>query len=60
MTFTFDGDPQVRHTPCQQCGRGHEIVTGFVLRGGDAYAVYFAHWYPHTERRISTWSLAVR
>lgn len=45
--FTFDGDPQRRRIECSSCSQEHEGVTGFVLLGGSAYAVYFADWYPH-------------
>ena len=45
--FTFDGNPQQRRIKCPSCDQEHEGVTGFVLCGGSAYAVYFADWYPH-------------
>jgi len=47
VTFTFDGDPERRHRLCDVCREEHETDTGFVLRDGDAYAVYWASWYPH-------------
>jgi hypothetical protein len=38
---------------CPSCGQEHQGVTGFVLRGGSAYAIYFADWYPHaSEARL--------
>ena len=49
MSFSFDGDPTVKHRECPDCGQRHEGVTGFVLRDGSAHAVYYADWYPHTE-----------
>lgn len=49
MSFSFDGDPQVRGARCETCGDPHDTVTGFVLRDGDAHAVYFATWYPHQQ-----------
>jgi len=49
--FTFDGNPQQRRIKCPSCTQEHEGVTGFVLRGGSAYAVYFADWYPTQARR---------
>lgn len=49
MSFSFDGEPFVRTSHCDECGESHEGVTGFVLRDGDAYAIYFANWYPHTQ-----------
>ena len=49
MSFSLDGSPLVRPSHCDGCGEAHEAVTGFVLRDRDAYAVYFANWYPHTQ-----------
>ena len=36
-------------TACANCGEEHEGVTGFVLKDGDAFAVYYADWYPHAN-----------
>lgn len=47
--FSFDGDPVARTSRCGECGDAHEGVTGLVLRDGEAHAVYFANWYPHTQ-----------
>jgi hypothetical protein len=47
MTLSFDGEPKVDHRRCDDCGGEHESAVGFVLRDGDAYAVYWAAWYPH-------------
>lgn len=46
-TFSFDGEPKLRPSTCDHCAEEHEGVTGYVLRDGDAFAVYFAEWYPH-------------
>jgi hypothetical protein len=48
-TFSFDGTPQQRQVLCPSCDQEHQGVTGLVLRGGSAYAVYFADWYPHVS-----------
>jgi hypothetical protein len=44
--LSFDGDPQVRAARCERCGADHDSVTGFVLRGGNPHAIYFAEWHP--------------
>lgn len=44
--YSFDGDPTSQLTACSECGVEHQSVTGFVLRDGDAHAVYFAEWHP--------------
>jgi hypothetical protein len=45
--FSFDGTPASRKVTCPDCGEKHDGVTGYVLNSGDAYAIYFADWYPH-------------
>lgn len=49
MALSFDGEPLVRRSRCDDCGGEHERVNGFVLRDEDPYAVYFATWYPHHQ-----------
>lgn len=50
--FSFDGDPVPRRTTCSNCAEVHEGVTGFVLDHGNAYAVYWADWFPHSSEMI--------
>jgi len=45
--FSFDGDSVEREITCPDCGEKHDGVTGYVLNHGDAFAIYFADWYPH-------------
>ena len=45
--FSFDGVPKAHEVTCPDCGEKHDGVTGYVLNGGAAFAVYFADWYPH-------------
>jgi hypothetical protein len=45
--FSFDGIPKAHQIICPDCGEKHDGVTGYVLNKGDAYAIYFADWYPH-------------
>ena len=45
--FSFDGDPTRRQGPCGDCDELHDKSAGFVLRDGDATAVYYASWSPH-------------
>ena len=47
--FSFDGESKDREFTCPDCGETHEGRTGFVLNAGNAYAIYFADWYPHTS-----------
>lgn len=47
--FSFDGAPEPRTTTCSTCGEAHDGVTGFVLNHGDAYAIYYADSYPHSQ-----------
>jgi hypothetical protein len=46
LVFSFDGDPHARTAKCERCGTDHDSVTGFVLRDGNAHAIYFAEWHP--------------
>lgn len=45
--FSFDGDPTRRQGQCGECDELHDKSIGFVLRDGDATAVYYASWSPH-------------
>ncbi|MEO6114961.1 MAG: hypothetical protein ABIP33_01145, partial [Pseudolysinimonas sp.] len=47
--FSFDGTPTAHQITCADCGEKHDGVTGYVLNGSAAYAVYFADWYPHEK-----------
>ena len=60
MSFSFDGEPRVEHRRCKECGDGHDLARGLVLRDGGAYASYFAYWYPHQNEAwldvtLGTW-----
>ncbi len=50
--YSFDEDPVPRSITCPDCGETHEGMTGFVLDHGDAYAFYYADWYPHQSQMI--------
>lgn len=43
----IEDGPQVVETTCDHCGEPMTRVTGFIYRGGDAYAVFFASCYHH-------------
>jgi hypothetical protein len=45
--LAFDGEPRRRQIECPSCQQSHDGETGFLLRGGSAYAIFFADWYPH-------------
>ena len=47
--FSFDGKPKSGEFTCAQCGEKHEGDTGFVLDRGDAFALFYADWYPHAD-----------
>jgi hypothetical protein len=47
--FSFDGMPESREVTCAHCGKKHDGDTGFVLDHGNAFAVFYADWYPHTD-----------
>jgi hypothetical protein len=47
--FTFDGESTTREVTCPDCGEKHDGRNGFVLDHGNAFAAYFADWYPHTD-----------
>lgn len=49
MQLSFDGAPEAGLTGCHECNSQHEVSTGFVLRDGVTYAVYWASWYPHAN-----------
>ncbi len=43
----IEADPTVTHHACDHCEQAFQRVTGYVYRGGDAHAVYFASCYHH-------------
>jgi hypothetical protein len=47
--FSFDGVPSTREVTCPTCGEKHDGDTGFVLNRGQAFAAYYADWYPHSS-----------
>jgi hypothetical protein len=47
--LSFDGEPQRRLVRCQHCDEEHDGTTGYVMRDGSAYAIYFLDWYPHDD-----------
>ena len=52
--FTFDGDRELSTSDCSHCGRTYERVVGFILRDGNAYAIYRAALHRH-EGLAETW-----
>ena len=52
MTFSFDGETRLERRRCDRCGEAHDAATGFVLRDGAAYAIYWADWYPHQQEAL--------
>jgi hypothetical protein len=60
--LTIEVGREPRSTTCGQCGRAAVDTTGFVYRGGDAFAIYHATLHNHGELRqtdlaigIGTW-----
>jgi hypothetical protein len=47
LTLEVPGLP--RTSTCEQCGRSAANTTGFVYRGGDAYAIYHAVLHRHVD-----------
>jgi hypothetical protein len=47
--LTFEDKPERRRVECSSCQQAHDGETGFVLRDGSAYAIFFADWYPHAS-----------
>jgi hypothetical protein len=52
VTLHFDEGRQVVHEECAHCGTPQTRVTGFVLRDGDAYAIYLASCYHHDGHEV--------
>jgi hypothetical protein len=52
VSYSFDGEPEIKSRTCPDCARSHESVTGFVLKDESAYAIYFADWYPHSVEAL--------
>jgi hypothetical protein len=50
--LAFDGGRDVVSTVCDDCGAPQTRITGFVLRDGGAYAVYFASCYHHDGHEV--------
>jgi hypothetical protein len=50
--LAFDGERDVVSTVCDDCGAPQTRITGFVLRDGGAYAVYFASCYHHDGHEV--------
>jgi hypothetical protein len=48
----FDGEPQVVDSVCDHCGEPFSRVTGFLLRDGDAYVIFFASCYHHDGHEV--------
>jgi hypothetical protein len=47
--LTIEVPEPPRTTTCEQCGRSAAKTTGFVYRGGDAYAIYHAVLHRHGD-----------
>ena len=46
--------PNLGTSTCPHCGSEASTIRGFLYRGGDAYALYFAALYPsHEDRRMA-------
>jgi hypothetical protein len=48
--LTIEVPEAPRTTACERCGRSAVNTTGFVYRGGDAYAIYHAVLHRHDDR----------
>lgn len=44
-SFSFDGAPETRPVRCVDCDEEHDSIVGFVLKDGNAHAIYFAEWH---------------
>jgi hypothetical protein len=52
--LSLEAGPQEAGTVCDCCGTRSTTVHGFVYRGGDAFAVYYAGWsHQHPERGVT-------
>ena len=51
--FSLDGDRSVTQASCKHCGRDYRRIVGFVLNGGDAYAIYRAALHRHDDANES-------
>jgi hypothetical protein len=49
MTLTID-ERHIATPVCAACGRTYQLVTGFVLKSGDAHAIYFAACHRHLDQ----------
>lgn len=47
LLLSYDGEPTIDSTTCNECDELHETSVGFVLEADSALAVYWASWYPH-------------
>lgn len=64
LRFSHDEVPSVRTVTCSTCGSEEQHISGFVDRGGSAYAVYFAACDTHDGDReawldvvLGTWGV---
>lgn len=53
-TFDIEIGENRKPSICSCCGRESSVGHGFVYKGGDAYAVYYAGWTPgHPDKKVS-------
>lgn len=47
MTFTMDADRGVKAQRCAECGAEYRVITGYIYRDGDAFAVHKSALHHH-------------